>query len=77
MLQLSSMDRKTFINQVMLVAILGAVFLLVTAILDALIGMPKFTDLLLHSIWFQIGLIVCLWIIAFLITKFLRDDKNK
>jgi uncharacterized membrane protein len=72
-----SMYRNKIVNQVFLVAILGAVFLLITALLDAFIGVPKLSQLLLHSIWFQLGLIVCLWIIAFLITKFVRNDGGK
>jgi hypothetical protein len=69
------MDIKNIFDHLTLVAILGAIFLLITAILDATIGAPTLTDLLLHSALFQILLITCLWLIAFLILKYNSNDK--
>lgn len=63
------MRERKFTDWVLLTAILGAVFLLITAFLDAFIGVPKLSDLLLHSIWFQVGLMEVLWLTAFIILR--------
>lgn len=60
---------KKILNQLLWVAVLGAIFLLGVALLDAFIGLSEFIDLLLHSIVFKILLIVALWATAILITS--------
>lgn len=65
------MNRQRIVSQGYMVAIMGAIFVLIVGILDAIIGVPILIDLLMHSLGFQLGLIVFFWVIAYLVINFL------
>ena len=63
---------KTLITQAQIVAVLYAIFLLVTALLDAAIEISSLNNLVFHSAAFNIALLAGLWLIALLLTWVFR-----
>ena len=64
-------------KQAKIVAILGAVFILATNILQLFIELPTLNNLMFHSPWFILSLLAGLWFIAFLITRFRESDEDE
>ena len=71
------MKKKT-VFRLQLVAVLWAVYLLVTGILGAFIETPRLDWLLFNSALFHISANACLWVLAVLLTwnKHFDDEED-
>lgn len=72
----TNMIVKKFTEQFKFVAVFSAIFILIAVILDAFFGIPYLNNLVLHSPWVSIVLVLCLWIIAFFATNANQDDED-
>jgi hypothetical protein len=67
---------QTLIQQAKIVAILGAIFVLVIGIAQVFVELPTLNHLIFDTWWFRVVLVASLWVIAFLIVRFRAADQD-